>query len=97
MGRVGVIERMGPAVGRPYVDRIHQSRYRNMKELRCARGIRILFAFDSRRIAVLLVGGNKSGRDDTSPNWNKWYDKFVPVADRLMDTHLENLKRKDRQ
>jgi len=46
---------------------------------------RILYAFDPRRMAILLIGGCKTG-DDT------WYDTFVPIADRLYDDHLEILK-----
>jgi hypothetical protein len=41
-----------------------------------------LFAFDPRRVAILLIGGDKDQR------WNKWYDKNVPVADALLDEHL---------
>jgi len=41
-----------------------------MKELRGEEGVRVLFAFDSRREALLLVGGNKSGKDAATPNWN---------------------------
>ncbi|GAG42999.1 unnamed protein product, partial [marine sediment metagenome] len=47
---------------------------------------RVLYAFDPRRVAILLVGGCKTGDD-------RWYDKFVPVADRFYDEHLEILKR----
>jgi len=85
--RIRFIKQSGPTAGRPYVDRVHQSRHQNMKELRGNQGLRVLFAFDTRRDAILLVGGNKSGRDDTSPNWNSWYDRFVPIADHLFDEH----------
>lgn len=47
--------------------------------------IRILFAFDPQRKAILLIGGDKSGE------WNKWYDRMVPVADALFDSHLEEI------
>jgi hypothetical protein len=46
----------------------------------------VLYAFDPRRVAVLLLGGDKTGDD-------QWYDEFVPAADRLYDAHLESLKR----
>ena len=76
----------GPSLGRPYVDTIKGSRHPNMKELR--RGtIRILFAFDPERTAVLLVGGDKRGK------WRKWYELAVEEADRLFDQHLAKLKR----
>jgi hypothetical protein len=58
-----------------------------MKELRPSRGnLRILFAFDSRRTAILLIGGDKTSR------WEAWYREVVPIADRLYDEHLEALK-----
>ncbi len=63
-----------------------------MKELRAERAIRVLFAFDARRAAVLLIGGNKSPDDPGSANWNDWYDHYAPVADDLYDTHLDELR-----
>jgi hypothetical protein len=60
---VEVLEEDGPGLGRPLVDRVEGSRYANMKELRPPPGnIRILFAFDPRRTAILLIGGDKTGR-----------------------------------
>jgi len=53
------------------------------------RPYRILFAFDPRRSAILLIGGDKTGRD-------RWYEEYVPRADRLYDQHLETLRREDR-
>ena len=79
----------GPLVGRPMVDRIKGSSYHNMKELRPGSTgrseIRILFIFDPRRQAVLLVAGDKSG------NWTTWYDKNIPLADERYATHLAAL------
>ncbi len=60
-----------------------------MRELRIqhqGRPYRVLYAFDPRRAAILLIGGDKTGNE-------RWYDEFVPVADRLYDAHLETLKR----
>ena len=48
--------------------------------------IGFLYAFDPRRVAILLIGGDKTGHD-------RWYEQFVPVADRLYDRHLDTLKR----
>jgi len=48
--------------------------------------IRILFTFDPRRAAILLLGGDKTGQ------WDKWYRKAIPVADDLYDEHLSTLK-----
>jgi hypothetical protein len=63
-----------------------------MKELRAGRSLRALFAFDPRRIAILLVGGDKGPDDPESPNWNAWYHRFVPIADDLYDDHLRELR-----
>jgi hypothetical protein len=49
------------------------------------RPFRVLYAFDPRRAAILLIGGDKTGED-------RWYDHYVPLADRLYDQHLEDLK-----
>jgi hypothetical protein len=85
---VNVLERRGPVLGRPLVDTIKQSRHANMKELiPPASDIRVLFAFDPRRAAVLLIGGDKGG------DWNAWYDRMVPIADDLFDEHLLELER----
>jgi hypothetical protein len=83
---VEALEERGPALGRPFVDTIKGSRHPNMKELR-PRGetIRILFAFDPHRSAILLIGGDKRDR------WIEWYAEMIPVADRLYDDHLGEL------
>jgi hypothetical protein len=78
----------GPALGRPWVDTLKGSRHSNMKELRPRAGnIRVLFAFDRRRMAILLMGGDKSDR------WEEWYREAIPIADQLYDEHLEELRR----
>lgn len=85
VARVELLEAEGPALGRPTVDTIEGSRHPNMKELRVSKGgaIRILFAFDPRRQAVLLLGGDKSGQ------WNAWYVEAIPRADDLFDEYLD--------
>ena len=85
---VELLRQLGPHLGRPYVDAVQGSRHSNMKELRTqhqGRPLRTLFAFDPRRCAILLVGGDKTGDD-------RFYDRMVPLADRLYDEHLEALK-----
>lgn len=60
-----------------------------MRELRiqhAGRPYRVLYAFDPRRAAILLLGGDKTGQD-------RWYEQFVPTADALYDEHLETLKK----
>jgi len=80
----------GPQLGRPLVDTVVRSRHRNMKELRPGSSgrseLRILFAFDPERHAILLVAGDKAG------NWSKWYKTNIPIADELFDDHLRILK-----
>lgn len=85
--RIMLLAQQGPDLGRPVVDKIVSSRHPNMKELRTAKAgaLRVLFAFDPRRHAILLLGGNKSGR------WTSWYERMIPRADDLYDTHLEEL------
>lgn len=86
-----LLEQYGPGLGRPSVDNIHRSKHPNMKELRAERAIRVLFAFDPLRTAILLVAGNK--RDGDSQRWNEWYDRYVPIADDLYDDHLAELRK----
>lgn len=93
ISRVVLLEEHGPGLGRPSVDNIHQSRHPNMKELRAERAMRVLFAFDPRRTAILLVGGHKGVADNASPKWNAWYDRYVPIADDLFDVHLAELRK----
>jgi hypothetical protein len=90
--KVTLLEEHGPTLPRPHADVITSSRHANMKELRAKareRHLRVLYAFDPRRIALLLIGGDKTG-DVT------WYEKFVPIADDLFDQHLKSLRSKRR-
>lgn len=84
---VEFLEEKGPSLRRPFVGPIETSRHANMKELIPMGGnIRVLFAFDPRRSAILLIGGDKTNR------WNEWYEEMVPVADDLYDEHLRTLR-----
>jgi hypothetical protein len=88
---VGVLEQMGPALGRPWVDTLERSKHANMKELRPRGGqLRLLFAFDPCRTAILLVGGDKTNE------WSAWYERAIPEADRLYDEHLAELREEGR-
>ena len=84
------LQQVGPTLGRPLVDSITGSKIANMKELRpgSAGGseIRILFAFDPWRSAILLVIGDKSGR------WKQWYQEAIPRAEQLYDRYLIDRK-----
>ena len=70
------------------VGEITSSRHPNMKELRVSKAaaLRVLFAFDPRRHAILLLGGEKSGQ------WEEWYQRAIPEADALYDAHLQELR-----
>ena len=60
-----------------------------MRELRIqhrGRPYRVLYAFDPRRAAILLLGGDKTGRV-------RWYEEIVPRADALYDEHLRGLEK----
>jgi len=86
---VRVLEQRGPALRRPHVGTVNGSRHANMKELivqHTGRPYRILFAFDPRRCAILLIGGDKTGD-------GSWYARYVPIADQLYDEHLAALRR----
>ena len=86
-----ILTELGPGLGRPLVDSIVGSGHRNMKELRPGSSgrseVRILFAFDPRRRAILLLAGDRQGA------WAKWYRRNIPVADDRYDEHLEKLKK----
>jgi hypothetical protein len=76
----------GPTLGRPYAESIKTSRYHHMKELRpFGTNIRVLFAFDQRRTAVMLVAGDKTN------NWNGWYRTHVPQADASFAQHQRSI------
>ena len=84
---VRLLEQRGPNLGYPYTSGIESSKHSHMRELRIqheGRPYRLLYAFDPRRSAILLIGGDKTGKD-------RWYDENVPLADKLYDTHLDEL------
>jgi hypothetical protein len=81
---VDMLGEYGPTLARPYADTLKGSRYPNMKELRAqheGRPYRILFAFDPRRKAYLILGGDKTGKDD-------WYIAAIRKADAIYARHL---------
>ncbi len=88
---VRILRRVGPRLGRPLVDTVKGSRHHNMKELRPgssgASELRLLFAFDPERRAIVLVAGDKRGE------WTKWYRRNIPIADARFDAHLRNLEK----
>ena len=69
------------------MDTVKGSRHHNMKELRSIGGhLRMLFAFDPERTALVLLGGDKKG------NWAGWYKTNIPIADDLYDEHLSGIE-----
>jgi hypothetical protein len=87
-----VIDRLserGPALGRPWADRIRGSRIHNLKELRPqssgGSAIRILFVFDPTRQAILLAAGDKAGQ------WSEWYRTAIPLAEERYEAHLSEI------
>lgn len=84
---VRLLENSGPVLGFPHSSQVRGSRHAHMRELRSqskGRPLRVLYAFDPRRKAILLIGGDKTGQDD-------WYSKYVPLADTLYDSHLAEI------
>jgi hypothetical protein len=92
IAKVELLKVLGPALGRPHADTLNGSKHRNMKELRAdtARSVlRIAFAFDPDRAAMLLVAGDKSGVSQ-----KRFYKRLIAKADELFDAHLAKLKAK---
>ena len=85
---VGLLEARGPTLGFPHSSHVVGSRHAHMRELRVqhrGRPIRVFYAFDPRRAAILLVAGDKTGDD-------RFYARMIPQADRLYDEHLEEIR-----
>lgn len=86
---VRLLQVRGPHLGFPYSSAVQGSRHGHLRELRVqcrGRPLRVLYAFDPRRVALLLLGGDKTGND-------RWYDQHIPHADRLYDEHLRQLRK----
>jgi len=92
LAAIKVLRVEGPNLGRPLVDRVEGSRHANMKELRPGSTgrteVRVLFAFDRQRRAILVVGGDKS------KDWKGWYKENVPIADDRFDEHQARIQRR---
>ena len=85
---VELLEERGPQLSYPYSSDIRGSNHGHMRELRVqssGRPIRVFYAFDPRRVAILLIGDDKTGND-------RFYEEHVPEADKLYDEHLETLR-----
>jgi hypothetical protein len=78
---IDLLAELGPGLGRPVVDTIRGSIMTNLKELRVGT-VRVLFAFDPWRAAVLLVGGDKDRR------WTEWYRDAIPLAEQRYERYV---------
>ena len=88
---VGLLEERGPTLAYPYSSDVKGSRHGRMRELRVqhrGKPIRIFYAWDPRRVCLLLIGGDKTGD-------NQFYERMVAIADELYDEHLETLFREE--
>ena len=84
---VHLLQEQGTNLGHPRSSRIESSRHSKMRELRVQHGgrpLRVFYAFDPRRCAILLIGADKTGND-------RFYARMVPLTDRLYDEHLTTL------
>jgi hypothetical protein len=85
---VGLLTEAGPTLKMPHSSGIETSRHTHMRELRIqheGRPYLVLYAFDPRRAAILLIGGDKTGN-------NRWYEDYVPRGDDIYDQHLKALE-----
>ena len=86
---VGLLEEKGPNLTYPYSSEVKGTKYSSMRELRIqhkGKPYRILYAFDSRRAAILLIGGRKT-------SGTRWYEKYLPLAEKIYEHHLKDLKK----
>jgi len=84
-----ILMERGPDLPFPHSSGVKGSRHEHMRELRVqskGKPLRVFYAFDPRRTAILLIGGNKTGD-------KRFYKRMIPVADRLYDEHIEELKK----
>lgn len=86
---VGLLEEKRPQLPFPYSSDVKRTRQGSIRELRIqhkGKPYRIFYAFDPRRTAILLIGGKKGGG-------RRWYDRYVPLAERIYREHLKSLER----
>jgi len=87
--KIRVLEQLGPMLGRPHADTLKGSKHPNMKELRARGTLRAFYAFDHKRRAILLIGGDKAGDE-------KFYGQMIAKADDLFDDHLKECEEEAR-
>lgn len=85
---INLLEQCGPNLKFPLSSSIKGAKYSHLRELRIqhkGNPVRVLYAFDPKRVAILLIGGNKAGND-------RWYEIFIPIAEKLYEGHLSALE-----
>lgn len=90
IAKVNLLKLLGPQLGRPHADTLKGSRHANIKELRAGTAtavLRVAFAFDPDRMAVLLIGGDKAGVDK-----RRFYRQLMARAEELYDRHLARVR-----
>jgi hypothetical protein len=95
IAKVNLLKLLGPRLRRPHADTLQGSKHANMKELRAATKdevLRVAFAFDPERSAILLIGGDKSGVGQ-----KRFYKQLIAKADALFDVHLETIRAKEKR
>jgi hypothetical protein len=84
-----LLEEKGVNLRYPHTSGIEGSKHDHMRELRIQSGgdpLRVYYAFDPRRTAILLIGGDKTGND-------RFYEEYTPIADRLYDEYIEEIRK----
>ena len=90
---VRMLEEYGPDLPFPMSSAVNSSRHSHMRELRVqvqGKPFRVLYAFNPKRAAILLLGGDKTGDE-------RWYQVHIPKADKLYDQHIEELARQEKK
>lgn len=85
----------GPNLGRPLVDTLTNTQVKNLKELRPAspKGseIRNIFAFDPKRNAIMLLGGDKAQGKGNKTKWSEWYKRAISQVEHIYEKHLRKI------
>ena len=85
---VNLLMQFGPSLKFPHSTNVQSSRHGTMRELRSqfeGHPLRTFYAFDPRRSAILLIGGDKTGNE-------RFYDEMVPIADKIYDNYLKEIQ-----
>ena len=81
---VGLLEQLGVNLGFPYSSKLQGSKHK-LRELRAqaaGKPLRVFYAFDPRRDAILILGGEKGGD-------SRFYEKVLPRAEKIWEQYLK--------